>query len=109
MQYEEVSTMLESTGIPCAYYQFPEDTEQKTPFICFYYPESSDFMADNENYVKIEQLTVELYQDSFDDTIEALVEAALKAAGFAYTRERVAIDSEKLYETIYQTEVLFNG
>lgn len=109
MRYSEVNNMIAGIGLPYAYYQFPEGTAEKPPFICFLYPESGDLTADNINYQKIEQLVIELYQDSFDPEVEALVEGALTAAGLSYDRARAVIDSEKLFETIYTLEVLINA
>lgn len=109
MRFQEVDQMIASIGLPYAYYQFPQGTEQAAPFICFFYGLDNDFIADNTNYAKIEQLSIELYQDFWDDETERRVEAALGAAGMVYTRERVVIDSEKLFETIYTTEVLINA
>ena len=109
MLFQEIDQMIASIGLPYAYYQFPQGTEQAAPFICFFYDLDNDFIADNTNYAKIEQLTIELYQDFWDDETERKVEAAMKEAGMVYTRERVVIDSEKLFETIYTTEVLING
>ena len=109
MLFQEIDQMIASIGLPYAYYQFPQGTEQAAPFICFFYDLDNDFIADNTNYAKIEQLTIELYQDFWDDETERKVEAAMKEAGMVYTRERVVIVSEKLFETIYTTEVLING
>lgn len=109
MQYTEVSELIAGIGLPYAYYQFPEGTAQAPPFICFLYPEGNDVHADNVNYQKVEQLVIELYQDSFNPEIEARVEEALTAAGISFDRQRAVIDSEKLFETIYTMEVLVNG
>lgn len=109
MSYEDISRMIESIGLPYAYYQFPQGTRKKPPFICFLYPQDNDFIADNMNYVKVEQLTIELYQETFDDTVEAQVEAVLQGNGMVWTKDRVPIDTEKLYETIYTMEVLVNA
>ena len=109
MRYQELNEMIASIGLPYAYYQFPKGTGQAPPFICFFYSGDNDFIAENQNYVKIEQLAVELYTNFWDDKLEARVETALKNAGLVYQRERVVLDSEKLFETIYTTEVLING
>ena len=37
MTYQEIAQMIESIGLPYAFYQFPDDTEQAPPFICFLY------------------------------------------------------------------------
>lgn len=109
MTTQEVAGMVESIGLPFSYYQFNEDTAQEPPFICFFFPENNDFVADNTNYVKVCRLTIELYTDSKDFDIEAQVEAVLSQNGLVYTREETALDSEKMYEVIYTTEVIINA
>lgn len=108
MTYEQIFEMVESVGLPCAYYQFDE-TGQQPPFICFFYGNSADMAADNENYQKIETLYIELYTDVKDFEKEAAVEAVLKTSGLAWNKEETYIDSEQMHETIYTMEVLING
>ena len=106
MTYTQIAQMIGSVGLPFAYYQFPEDTGQAPPFICFFYPESRDMYADNSNYQKIEHLVVELYTDNKDFTAEAAVEAALREAGLTWTRSETWLDSERMQEVIYETDVI---
>lgn len=108
MTYEQVANMIEGVGIPYAYYQFPESTGQQPPFICFYYRNGNDFIADNENYSKINALTIELYTDNKDVELEVLVETALKEAGFVYTWEETYLDSERMHMISYYTEVIIH-
>lgn len=109
MTFQEISNMVEDIGLPFAYYQFPEGTGQQPPFICFYFPDNDDFVADNINYAKIEALRVELYTDEKDFALEAEVEAALNEAGLVYSRTETPIESERMYLVSYETEVLING
>lgn len=109
MTFQEISNMVEDIGLPFAYYQFPEGTGQQPPFICFYFPENDDLIADNINYCKIEALRLELYTDEKDFALEAEVEAALNEAGLVYSRTETPIESERMYLVSYDTEVLING
>lgn len=106
MTTAEVATMIAGIGVPYAYYQFPEGTAQACPFVCFYYPESDDFMADDSNYVHIVPLTIELYTDNIDFTKRAAVESALDTAGLPYSWTETWIDSERMHMTTYNTEVI---
>lgn len=108
MTLVEVKEFVESLGIPFAYYQFAEDTAVPPPFICYYYPDGVDFMADDRNYQKINALTIELYTDARDFDLEATIESALTEAGFVYSWDETFIDSEKMHLTTYYTEVLIN-
>lgn len=106
MTHAEVKTMLASVGVPTAYYQFPEDTGQQPPFICFFYNYNNDFLADNENYQKIEHLIVELYTNNKDFAKEAAVEAALSSHGIVYTRNEEYLGSEQMYLVVYESDVI---
>ena len=106
MTTQEVFSMLSGVNVPVAYYQFPDDTAQAPPFICFFYTESNDVLADNINYQKVERLVVELYTDNKDFDLESQVESALNNNDLVYTRDETYLDSERMYEVIYTTEVV---
>lgn len=106
MTYAEIYEMIASAGIPTAYYQFPDNTGQQPPFICFYYPHNNDFIADSENYQKIAHLAVELYTDNKDFEKEAALEAVFASHGMVYTRDETHIDSERMYEVLYEMDVV---
>jgi len=107
---EQIASMIESIGVPYAFDHFGEkdgEHPQGPPFICFLYTDRDDFHADGVNYVHIVQLSIELYTDEPDFELEAAVEAALTAAELTFERsEQVFIDSERMYQTTYNTEVL---
>lgn len=113
--YEIVSAIEIEPGktIPCAYYMFPEDDPNNPapppPFLVYYYPGDDDFKADDTNYTKIRQLTIELYCDNKNFTLEKAVEDALNSNGFVYAKSEDYIESEKLYMTTFDTEVIING
>ena len=106
MTYKQGASMISSTGLPYAYYQFPEGTAQACPFICFYFTRSNDLAADDTNYQKIRQLAVELYTDSKDFSTEETVENVLNSNGLFYTREETYIDTERMYMVTYLTEIV---
>lgn len=109
MTKEQISQMIEKTGIKSAYYQFPENPNEpiEPPFICFFLDSSDDLYADNENYQSIENLIVELYSQYKDYKCEKVVENVLKENGLTWTREETSLDDEKLYEVIFRTQILF--
>lgn len=115
MTYRQVYTMLsaitvDGTPIPCAYYQFPEDDPTNPapppPFLVYYYEGSDDLLADDTNYQKIRPLTIELYTESKDFSLEDTVETALSSAGLVYTRSEEYISTERLYMVTYNTEII---
>lgn len=106
MTYKQVAEMVSSIGVPYAYYQFPNNTGIAPPFVCFYFNSSNDFAADNTNYQRIRQLSIELYTDNKDFTLEQTVENILNQNGLVYSREETYLDSEKMYMVTFMTEII---
>lgn len=106
MTHKEVNLMVKSMGLPYAYYQFPENTAQAPPFICYFYSGTNDLFADQENYQRIEELNIELYTKRKDFDLEASIEAILKANGFTYSRQDSYISDEKMWQIAYEMDVL---
>lgn len=109
MTYAEISQMISAVGVPYAYHHFEEGSGQQPPFITFYYQGDNDFIADNINYQAIRPLTIELYTDNKDFTLEAAVESVLTANDLTFSRSEIFIDSEQMYMVTYNTEVLINA
>ena len=109
MTRQQVATMIASVGLPYAYDHF-EETENPghPPFICFLYPDSAGFYADNVNYAPVERLVIELYTDNIDFALEESIQNALNDAELAYSYSREWIEDERMYQTTYNTEVLIN-
>lgn len=105
MTFKEIASMIDDTKLPNAYYQFPDGTSQACPFICFYYPNRDDTFADNVNYAQKVELIVELYTDTKDFTTEAGVESVLTSAGLTFSKDENYIDSERMWQIAYSTEV----
>lgn len=106
MTYKELADMIEGIGLPFAYYQFPEGTEQAPPFVVFFYSQIDDLYADESNYQRIVTLNIELYTAEKDFVSEAAVEAVLAENELTYYKEENYIDSEKLYQIAYEMEVI---
>lgn len=107
MTTKEVAQMIASVGLPFAYDHFEKkETPGKPPFICFTYPSSENFFADDSVYQKVKRLNIELYTDEKDLDYEEAVENALDAAGLTYESSETYIDSEKMYMVSWETDVL---
>jgi hypothetical protein len=106
MTPQEVNSMVESVGIPSAYYQFADDTGQQPPFICFFYGNSNDVTADNINYVRVERLYIELYTDQKDFALESKVEKALNDNGIVFAKSQDYIDTERMHVTVYESDIV---
>lgn len=106
MTYQQVASMVSEIGVPTAYYQFPEGTDQACPFVCFFFTGSDDLKADNSNYQRIRPLAIELYTDAKDFTLEQTVENVLNQHGLVYDREESYIDSERMNMVVYTTDII---
>ena len=102
---EEVVRIVSGMGIPFAYDHFAEGESPDPPFLCYLLPGSNNFSADGKVYYKIGQVNIELYTDRKDPLLEQKLEDALDAASIFYNKTEVWIDSEKLYEVLYQFEM----
>lgn len=105
MSHEEVMKMMEEMGLPFAYDHFVEGESPEPPFLVFLYPKADNFAADGIAYFKINQLDIELYADLKQPDLEERIEAVLLKHGIFYAKSEVWIESEKLYEVLYEMEV----
>ena len=105
MTHQEVLKMLDEMKLPYAYHHFVEGESPDPPFLVFLYPSSDNFAADGMVYFKVNRLNIELYTDLKDVELEEIVEAVLDKHGIFYEKSEVWIESENLYEVLYQMEV----
>lgn len=105
MTYQDVKQLVESLGLPYAYYQFERDTGQSPSFVCYFFTSSDDFEADNHNYQPIRTLHIELYTDQKDFALEAQLEARLDALDLPYYKEETYIKDQRLFMVSYEMEV----
>lgn len=97
--------ILRQAGIPFAYDHFAEGESPAPPFICYLLPGSSNFAADGKVYYRISDVRIELYTDSKDLAAEQKLEEVLDSHGIFYNKTETWIDSEKLYEVLYQFDM----
>ena len=105
MTHKEVMQMLSELDIPFAYDHFAEGESPKPPFICFLFPGSENFSADNVVYATFETLHLELYTDEKNPELETKVEEVLSKHELFWNKTEVWIESEKLYEVLYTMSV----
>lgn len=99
---EELLKIIKETGIPFAYDHFAEGESPDPPFICYLLPGSDNFAADGRVYFKMNEVRIELYTDTKDLSVEQQLEDVLDAHEVFYNKSETWIDSEKLYEVLYQ-------
>lgn len=74
-------------------------------FWCFF-PESENVFADDTVYQKVENLNVELYTDRKDPELEKRLETILTEHQCPYVKTEVWIPDERMYEVLYQTQII---
>lgn len=105
----EIAQIIKSIGYPVAYHHFAEGQEPSKPYIVYLYPGSNNFAADGLVYQSVNQLDIELYTDKKILAAEKAVEAVLKEHGFFYEKNESYLETEKMFEVLYEMEVLING
>ena len=101
---DRIIRILEQFGIPFAYDHFAEGEGPDPPFVCYRIPDSDNFSADGTVYLTIDVMDIELYTDRKDPALERKLEKLLKVSGIFYEKNEVWIESERLYEVIYEFE-----
>lgn len=103
---DKVSAIISKIGgIYYAYDHFAESEDETPPYICYKVVSTEPFSADGEAYLSIDTVHVELYTDKKDPKTERKVEKALKGAGIIFNKNETWIESEKLYEVIYEFDM----
>ena len=105
MSYEEINEMMLEMVLPFAYHHFAEGESPKPPFLIFLSPGENTFGADNLMYHSFKKLDIELYTDEKSPETEERVEEVLLRHNLYYTKTEVWIESERLYEVLYEMEV----
>ncbi len=105
MTYQEINDMMLEMGLPFAYHHFAENESPPPPFLLFLSPGEHTFSADNRMYFSFKKLDIELYTDRKCPEIEEEVEAVLKRHHIFYNKSEAWIESERLYEILYEMEI----
>ena len=104
MTQAELYQALKSIGYPVAYGSFSSPVTP--PFIVYQFAYSNDMIADNINYVAIDDFQVELYTAKKDLVAEQKVQDKLKELGLPYRKFETYLDSEKMYQILYEIQIL---
>lgn len=95
----DVKTWLETTGLPVKELRFL--SPPALPYVIF--RDSISFGgADIVNNLATHELNIELYSENIDTVSEGKIEALLTKE---FTKDREWIESERFYQTIYETTI----
>jgi hypothetical protein len=95
-----IYSVLQSTGLPCAYSHFR--TDQDPPYIVYIGNGQNVMEADNTHSWRRNQYQVEYYFTTKNETNEASIEDALLEAGYLYEKsEDVFIEDQGVFVIYY--------
>ena len=102
---DEILQILHSIDLPFAYHHYAEGEAIDPPFMVYLLPGSDNFSADGRVYYKKEEVNLELYTDKKDMSLEEKIEEILDSHDIFYNKSETWIESEKLYEVLYEFEM----
>lgn len=101
---EELKALLDTLNIPVAYSHFNKATS--TPYLVYYVDGQDNTFADNIVYLKTMDITIELYTDKKDVTLEGQLEKLLNDNELPYNMtSELYISEDKLYEIVYNIKI----
>ena len=100
---KEFKNLLEKSGLPVAYREFPKNDAPELPFICYNETGTNNFPADGIVYHVTNQIDVELYTKIKDLEVEDKVEKALSS--FFWNKTETYLDDEMCFQIVYELEV----
>lgn len=109
MTLVELKKILDAAGYPVAYSHFTKTTTKPIPdppYVCYLVSYSSNFIADNKVYQKIDNVQVELYTNKKDLAAEAQLEAVFDQHEIPYDTTEIFIESEQLFQKLYEVRMI---
>ncbi|MFS0591714.1 hypothetical protein AB1L05_08940 [Cytobacillus horneckiae] len=109
MTLVEFVKILNSINIPVTYSHWTATSTTPVPlppYICYLVDGNENFKADNKVYHKITDASIELYTIRKDLALEAKLEQALDDHEIPYDSNEAFIDSEKMFQKIYEVRLI---
>lgn len=94
--------ILKSTGLKVGYRDF--NTPPPLPYLVYLFTDTRNVAADNKVYEKVNHYQVELYSKLKDLISEGLIESAFDDNDIFYNKNERYIDSEGLYQIVYEIQ-----
>lgn len=105
MTFEQLKTILSTLQMPVVYHHFREKTAPPPPYIVYYVLNSDDEYADNINFGRITAVNIELYTNEKEFSLEEQLEETLIDNSLTFEKSEAYIDTEHMYQVLYETEV----
>ncbi|MEK5390211.1 hypothetical protein NSQ59_07475 [Margalitia sp. FSL K6-0131] len=109
MNLAEFKKIIDQIGFPVTYSHFTPTTDNpvpQPPYICYLVDGNPNFIADNKVFYKITDVTIELYTLKKDLAAEAKIEKVLDDHEIPYVSYGTFIESEKLFQIIYEVRLI---
>ena len=106
---DAIAEIASSIGCKSAYRQWPKDSAPPPPYVLFYFAGSDNVYADDCELIKIANLNIELYTDNKEPALEDSLERKMKELELNCQKSETYIQSEEMYEVLYETEVIIDG
>jgi len=105
MTLPELKKKLESLDLPIAYRQWAVGQEPELPYLIYYADEDIGFFADDEVYSERYAVTIEVYSQAKDLSLEEKVKKLLNNNELPYTTYESFLESENMYEKAYEITI----
>jgi hypothetical protein len=105
----ELENSLKTTGFPVTYRQFKVDKKNpppEPPYIVYFRSDDTNISSDVKVHGKFRNYQIELYFVKKDSEIEQQIETVLENIDTGYFTSETWIESEELYQVVYQIKVI---
>lgn len=106
MNIAELKEILKKSGLPVAYRQFRKEDNVTLPFITYVREDDEITFADDKVYKKVHNCSVHLCTAYKDMALENIIEQLFDDNEIIYEAEEIYIESEKMYEVVYDIQIL---
>lgn len=101
MKQSEVFKMLQATGLPVTYSEWPQGYAPPLPYIVFLQDGIDTFLADNKVYEYNDTYRIELYSENKDITSENKIIEQLNLEPVVWEKEYEDRTDEGLYQSVF--------
>lgn len=106
MTLKQLKEILEESRYPVAYRMFAKQTLPTMPFIVYHETNSNHYEADNKVYQKVQEINVDLYTQTKNETAENKIETLLDNSDIIYVKYESYLQEEKAYMITYTIQIL---
>lgn len=103
MDEAKMRELLNSSGIPFVYHIWKNPPA--LPWGVYRFSNTSEMYADGILFFVVRQYQIELYTDKKQPEVEQKLQDVLTHAGIAFSKSETYIESEQMYQILYECEV----